>query len=442
MRETHTAQTSIFQTTTDHEIAYELKRLSDWLDAHPELLDLIAADFQSGGGSSCGRRGMTLESVLRCAILKQYRQVDYRTLAFYLRDSVSFIEFARLDSRRPPSKSTLQALISAIRAETWEALQRCLLMEARAQGVESGDVVRVDATVTESAILSPCDSGLLYDAVRVMVRLLKEAQGLGDVTFHNHQRKAKRRRVAILYARSNARRRPLYGALLDVTRDTLAYLDDAHKVLENQCDAEAWCAKARYYRALIVQVIAQTQRRVIEGEQVPVADKIVSLFEPHTDILVKGQREVQYGHKLTLSSGASGLALDVIVEHGNPADSGCLMPLLQRHIHHYGEAPRELVADGGYASAANVADAQSLGVTHVAFHKPVGLTIEAMTGDRWLYNKLRRFRAGIEAMISYLKRCFGLSRCNWKGLDHFKAYVHSAVFTHNLVVLTRRLAPD
>jgi IS5 family transposase len=416
--------------------------MSDWLDAHPELLDLIASDLQCGGGSKCGRCGMTLESILRCAILKQYRQVDYRTLAFYLRDSVSFIEFARLDSRRPPSKSTLQALISAIRAETWEALQRCLLMEARAQGVESGDVVRVDATVTESAILSPCDSGLLYDAVRVMVRLLKEAQGLGDVTFHNHQRKAKRRRVAILYARSNARRRPLYGALLDVTRDTLAYLDDAHKVLENQCDAEAWCAKARYYRALIVQVIAQTQRRVIEGEQVPVADKIVSLFEPHTDILVKGQREVQYGHKLTLSSGASGLALDVIVEHGNPADSGCLMPLLQRHIHHYGEAPRELVADGGYASAANVADAQSLGVTHVAFHKPVGLTIEAMTGDRWLYNKLRRFRAGIEAMISYLKRCFGLSRCNWKGLDHFKAYVHSAVFTHNLVVLTRRLAPD
>jgi len=198
----------------------------------------------------------------------------------------------------------------------------------------------------------------------------------------------------------------------------------------------------QHYRPLIVQVIAQTQRRVIEGERLPVADKIVSLFEPHTDIIVKGQREVQYAHKLTLASGASGLALDVIIEDGNPADSGCLMPVLQRHIHHYGEAPCELVADGGYASAANVADAKSLGVTHVAFHKPVGLSIEAMTGDRWLYNKLRRFRAGIEAMISYLKRCFGLSRCNWKGLDHFKAYVHSAVFTNNLVVLTRRLAPD
>jgi IS5 family transposase len=97
MRETHTAQASIFQTTTDHEIAYELKRMSDWLDGHPELLDRICEDFQSGGGSRRGRRGMTFESILRCAILKQYRQVDYRTLAFYLRDSVSFIEFARLE---------------------------------------------------------------------------------------------------------------------------------------------------------------------------------------------------------------------------------------------------------------------------------------------------------------------------------------------------------
>ena len=441
MRETHTAQASIFHTATDHEIAHELKRISDWLDGHPELLDRVAEDLQSGGGSARGRSGMTIDSILRCAILKQYRQVDYRTLAFYLRDSVSFVEFARLDCRQAPSKSTLQALISAIRATTWEALQQCLLADARARGVESGDVIRVDATATDTAILAPCDSGLLYDAVRVMVRLLKQARCHGEVVFHNHQRKAKRRRVAIMYARTNVQRRPLYAALLRVTLDTLAYLDDAHKVLEKQLDAQIWCAKVQRIRPLIMQVIAQTQRRVIDGERVPAADKIVSLFEPHTDIIVKGQREVQYGHKLTLSSGASGLVLDVIVEDGNPADSVCLMPLLQRHITHYGQAPHDLAADGGYASAANLADAKSLGVAHVAFHKRVGLTVEAMTGDRWLYNKLRRFRAGIEAMISYLKRCFGLSRCNWKGLDHFKAYVHSAVFTHNLVVLTQRLAP-
>lgn len=441
MRETRTAQQSIFQSSTDHEIAHELRRISDWLDAHPELFDLVAQDLCNRGGSRRGRIGMSIDTVVRCALLKQYRQVDYRTLAFYLRDSVSFIEFARLDAGCAPSKSTLQALISAIQAPTWEALQRCLLADAYAQGIESGEVIRVDATVTDSAILEPSDSGLLCDCVRVMVRLLKLAARCDDrVIFHNHLRKAKRRRMAIMNARTNERRRPLYETLLGVTLDTLGYLDGAYKAVKNQSDMKAWRSEVDHYRPLILNVIEQTQRRVIDGERVPAGDKIVSLFEPHTDIIVKGGRDVQYGHKLTLSSGASGLVLNVIVEDGNPPDQICLLPLLQRHIVHYGQPPRDLAADGGYATAANLAEAKALGVKHVAFHKRVGLTVEAMTGDRWLYNKLRNFRAGIEAVISYLKRCFGLSRCNWKGLDHFKAYVHSAVFTHNLVVLNRRLS--
>ena len=224
-----------------------------------------------------------------------------------------------------------------------------------------------------------------------------------------------------------------------MTLDTLGYLEEVYKVLQKQSDTQAWQARVDGYRPLILQVIAQTQRRIIDGERVPAGDKIFSLFEPHTDLIVKGGRDVRYGHKLTLSSGASGLVLDVIVEGGNPADSVCLIPLLERHIACYGQPPRDLAADGGYASAKNLADAKDLGVTHVAFHKRVGLSVEAMTGDQWLYRKLRNFRAGIEAIISYLKRCFGLGRCNWKGLDHFKAYVQSAVFTHNLLVLTQRL---
>ena len=155
MRETRTAQRSIFQIETDHEIARELKRMSDWLDKHSQLLERVGEDIQSRGGSRRGRSGLTLDAVLRCAILKQYRQVDYRTLAFYLRDSVSFIEFARVDRCRPPSKSTLQALISAIRPTTWQALDRCLLASADTSGIDRGEVIRVDATVTDSAILAP-----------------------------------------------------------------------------------------------------------------------------------------------------------------------------------------------------------------------------------------------------------------------------------------------
>ncbi len=439
MRETRTAQQSIFQSLTDHEIARELNRMSLWLDSHPEMLDLVANDIRSRLGSPRGRRGLSMDSILRCAILKQYRQVDYRTLAFYLKDSVSFQLFARVQAGKVPEKSTLQRLISGINASTWEALQCCLLADAKAQDVERGEVIRVDATATDTAILEPSDSGLLYDSVRVMVRLLKAAQKLGDVAFHNHKRQAKRRRHAIMNARTNDRRRPLYENLLKVTLNTLRYLDEAYKTLEKQSDTQVWRTDVAHYRPLIMQVIAQTQRRVINGERVPAEDKIFSLFESHTDIIVKGQRSVQYGHKLTLSSGVSGLVLDVFVEDGNPADSGCLIPLLERHKARYGRPPHQLAADGGYASAANLNDAKDMGVKHVAFHKRVGLSVEAMTGDVWLYRKLRNFRAGIEAIISYLKRCFGLGRCNWKGLEHFKAYVQSAVFTHNLVVLTQRL---
>ncbi|MGK0224938.1 MAG: IS5 family transposase [Limisphaerales bacterium] len=440
MRESRTAQQSIFHSATDHEIADELRGMSKWLDEHPELLDLVACDIGYRGGSKQGRSGMTIDSVLRCAILKQYRQVDYRSLAFYLRDSASFIEFARFESGRRPSKSSLQGLISAIRASTWEALQRCLREDAAQHNIESGEVIRIDATVTDMAILEPADSGLLYDAVRVMVRLLKSARSFGEVTFHNHQRLAKRRRHAIFNARRNDRRRPLYKDLLKTTIDTLGYLDNTYKTLQKQPHSRTWRDKVDHYRPLILKVIQQTQRRVIDGERVPVEDKIVSLFEAHTDIIVKGQREVQYGHKLTLSAGQSGLVLDTVVETGNPSDQVCFVAMLHRHIDHFGAPPKAVAADGGYSSQANLDRANALGVKHVAFHKRVGLSVEAMTGDRWLYNKLRNFRAGIEAIISYLKRCFGLSRCNWKGLDHFKAYVHSAVFTHNLVILTRRLA--
>lgn len=440
MRETRTAQQSIFHPRTDHEIAHELSDMSDWLDSQTALLDRVGQNIRQTDRSTFGRSGLTIDSILRCALLKHYRQVDFRTLSFYLKDSVSFRGFARLNETQAPSKTTLHRLISAIQPQTWEALNQLLLESARAHGIEAGDVVRIDATATDAAILEPSDSGLLFDAVRVMVRLLKQARKRSvQVQFSNPQRKAKKRRHAILNARTNDRRRPLYVELLTITLDTLAALDKAYKVLQKQKHTSAWLAQVDHYKPLIQQVISQAQRRVLNGESVPAQDKIVSLFEPHTDIIIKGNRDVQYGHKLTLTGGRSGLVLDVVVESGNPADTTCVVPMLMRHAEHYGHMPDMLAADGGYASQDNLTQAKALGVKHVAFHKRRGLSVEAMTGDQWLYRKLRNFRAGIESVISCLKRTFGLSRCNWKGLEHFKAYVQGAVFTYNLRALSRQL---
>ena len=117
------------------------------------------------------------------------------------------------------------------------------------------------------------------------------------------------------------------------------------------------------------------------------------------------------------------MVLDAVIERGNPADSLRLIPMLERHAELYGEAPAQVACDGGYASKANLRDAKVLGVGDMAFHKKRGLDPLEMASSAGVYGRLRRFRAGMEAAISYLKRCFGLRRCNWRSLEHFRAYV-------------------
>src|SRR5215470_3463203 len=177
--------------------------------------------------------------------------------------------------------------------------------------------------------------------------------------------------------------------------------------------------------------------RVFDGEAVPAGEKLVSLFEPHADIILKGGRQVQYGHKLNLAAGRSGLILDVVIEDGNPTDRERFLPMLDRHIARTGAAPRQTAADGGYASHANLAAAKNRGVIDVAFHKKCGIAVADMVKSPWVYRRLRNFRAGIEAAISCFKRAYGAARCTWRGLEHFKAYIWSAVVAHNLVLFAR-----
>ena len=132
MRQERTVQASIFDVFAGHEIGRELKAMSEWLDAHRALLGLVAEDLRRDGVRATGRQGLPAEAVLRCALLKQYRQLSYEELAFHLEDSASFRAFARLPWGWSPKKSVLQKTISAIRAETWEAINRTLLASAQA----------------------------------------------------------------------------------------------------------------------------------------------------------------------------------------------------------------------------------------------------------------------------------------------------------------------
>ncbi len=444
MRQKCINQVSIFDLFSDHEIGRELKAMSARLDQHRDVLDWVAADLRLKDVDDSGRHGLPAESVVRCALLKQYRQLSYLELAFHLSDSASFQAFARLPATLFPKKSVLQKTISRIQPATWERINQRLLADAKQEKVEPGKVVRIDSTVTETTIHAPTDSTLLWDSVRVMVRLLQEAKamlGAPAMRFCNHRRLAKKRARAIVYTRGKDKKARLYRDLIKATTNTLDYLDQARITLTakpiGSLQSELWLAQVAYYTPLVKQVIDQTQRRVFQGESVPASEKIFSIFETHTDIIVKGSRDVQYGHKLNLSSGKSGLILDIVVEAGNPTDTDRLLPMLDRHIENYGRAPRQLAVDGGYASKDNLAEAKARGVEDVAFHKKRGMCIEDMVKSHWVYRRLRNFRAGIEAGISCLKRAYGLTRCPWKGLVHFKSFIWSSVVAHNLALLAR-----
>lgn len=250
--------------------------------------------------------------------------------------------------------------------------------------------------------------------------------------------------MAVCNARSQKQRIGPYKDLLRVTRETIQYAEQALPRLRREVGPMAGLAHRlaedlAHYVPLLRQIIAQTERRVLKGESVPASEKLVSLFEPHTDIIRKDRRDTYYGHKVTLTGGASGLILDWVVEDGNPPDSTLLIRMLERHAEHYGQVPEQAALDGGFASKDNLAAAKELGVINVAFAKKRGLAVEDMVQNSWIYKKLRDFRAGIEGIISFLKRVFGLRRCTWKGATSFAGYVGASIVSANLLILARHL---
>jgi transposase, IS5 family len=434
-------QFSLNQPWIAHPHAKELEAISGILDANPAMAEAVAADLVLGvKNPETGSRGMSGDQVLRVLILKQMKGFSYEELHFHLMDSATYRTFCRFGLlEEVPGRSTLAENVKKVRPETLEQVNRHLLAHARAAGVEKGRKVRVDATVVETNIHKPTDSSLLYDGVALLARLLGEARDVcGYARWSNHTRRAKRRALAVQNARTAAKREEAYRDLLKVSRKTLGYTEGALEALASAGSAAAKLRAQIEAAALWLQaVIDQTERRVLRGETVPTEKKIVSFFEPHTDIIIKDRRQTYYGHKVTLTGGASGLILDLVIESGNPADSTRVVPMLERQREIYGRVPRQASFDGGYASKANVMEAKALGVKDVCFSKKRGLEITEMVKSTWVYRRLRDFRAGIEGMISYLKRAFGLDRCTWKGQLSFGSYVWGSVVSANLLTLAR-----
>jgi len=447
MRKISIAQRSLFDHAIDTLLSLfkpnrQLKAMDAIIKENPEIVKAVHADLTKEV-SATGRNGISAERVLRTAILKQLKGYSYRELSDQVHGSVPFRWFTRFYSDEIPHFTALQKSIKSMGENTWRTINDLLVHYAKVKKIEKGNDLRMDTTVIETNIIYPVDARLLWDSVRVLTRIMEACIHLlpeRTFNFAKRTKRSKRLCYAIVMAKgpqAQRRRTKLYRELLKVTQEVvnMAKVCGEQLLTSTHPHAHTLAVALDHYLTLAAKVIDQCERRVLKGEQVPSSEKIVSLFEDHTDIIKRGKSHTpaEYGHKVLFTTGKSGLITQYEIFRGNPSDSGMLPEVVFTHHLQYGEVPQSLSGDRRFFSAANEYTAYSSGVKHVCISKPGyrSRVRRALEREPW-FKKLKRFRAGIEGIISTLMRSFGLSRCLWKGWEPFRSYVGLGVVTFNL----------
>ena len=420
----------------------ELKAMDKIIAANPEIVETVQADL-NGGLKAHGRRGMSAERVLRSAILKQRKGYSYRSLRDHINESVAYRWFTRFFSDDVPHFTKFHEAIKAISSDTWQKINDILVQYAKDNKVEDGKYLRTDTTVVETNIPYPIDARLLWDSIRVLTRIMEACREILPeliFSFAKRTRRAKKRCYAIVMAKgpkAQQIRQRHYKDLLKVAHEVLRMAQKCHEQLQRSpaLEALALCADLEHYLALARKAIDQCERRLFKGEKVPATEKIVSIFEEHTDIIKRGKKQspTEFGHKVLIGTGKSGFITQYEIFRGNPSDESMLADILVRHVEQYGKAPQTLSGDRRFFSSENEKLAYGNGVKKVCISKP-GYRSKArrqLEKERWFKQALR-FRAGIEGIISALMRSYGLKRCLWKGWESFQSYVGLSVVTFNL----------
>jgi IS5 family transposase len=429
-----------------------MQALSDFIDQQHTLLDLVHQDLVRGlKNPETGRGAMNASQVLRSFVLRRVKNWDLRELRERIADGYSLRRFTTFYSEPVPSHRAFHRAFKRLSPQTLRRLNEVVVQAAVELGVEDGKKLRVDTTVVQTDIHHPSDSSLLWDAVRVITRGVKKlGQVLPEVTrdFHDRSRRAHRRSVEISRMEKADRPRQQkrkYRDLVKVTEQTIA---QARQVVDRAAQVKVvdlfTAEKIQVLREEVVRfcelglrVIEQTRRRVFDGENVPVAEKIFSLFETHTDLIKRGKviTPVEFGHKVFVAESARGLITDYRVLSGNPADDQQVAPSLKHHKQMFGAAPELYSADRGFHSLENVKSCEQAGVQTVCLPQRGGQkTAERHAVEHsTTFKRGQRFRAGIEGRISVLMRGRGMKRCPDEGLESFEVFVGAAVLANNLL---------
>jgi IS5 family transposase len=396
------------------------------------------------------------ESILRLALVQQIEELSFREVIVRTDDSAMLRFFCHFYDDRMPSHSTYATLVNLIRPETWKKLNELLVRFAREKRGFRGKQLRVDTTAVETDVHFPTDSSLLWDGVRVLSRLIKQARRLdAELVGQGRLRIKNARRLAQQIARGGknqhkARQRSWYRDLIAATERVVAWAEeivrkiragavgvkDPLKGLALQGVAEAM----EVYLPRVGQCIWQARRRVLEEQPVPNAEKLFSIFEPHTELLMRGKagKKLEFGHMVELCQIEGGLITSYTVHAQRPAEAPLLAPAVAWHEKVFGRVPQRCAGDKGFYSAAAVAAVSAQGVAEVCVPKKGrrNAAEEQREKSRW-FKAGQAFRAGIEGTISVLKRAYGLTRCLREGWRRFQSWVGAGVWAHNLVLLAR-----
>jgi len=385
-----------------------------------------------------GRLGTPAAVVLRMLVLKHLYDWSFDECEREVRGSLVYRAFCRIDGERVPDAKTLIRLARLLDERVLKDVLARLVALGRERRLIRGRRLRLDTTVVETNIHYPTDATLLADGVRILTRGLRRigervrerTRSVARRVFEIAQRsrRAGTRVSPAVREQSKAKMKILYQGLLRITRTVVRQAEAALTRARSRPDA----ARLPATIALVRQVLAQTRARVLRGDT-HYPGKVVSLFEPHTEIIRKGKlaRPTEFGRRVTIRDAQAQFITDYVVCESRQPERTLWEPALDRHITLFGHAPHLAVADGGFASRANERAAQDRGVRHVVLPR------QPHEKRSRIARAALRWRTGSEGRISALKRRHGLRRCRYRGENGMQRWIGLGIIANDLLVLGR-----
>jgi transposase, IS5 family len=407
------------------------------------------------------RATFTSDQLLRAILVMEIEGLPYREAAVRIDDSHFLRRFVRVYDGPMMDYTLLCKAYKAVSPEAWKQMNEALGRYAIGKSLIKGEVLRADTTACETNIHFPTDATLLWDGYRTLSRLISavreydpDAVGIG----RTQNRRVKRSMLRIVRKRNNTEgrsqelRRP-YSALLAHVRRIL----DWSQVVQDRVGERKTSGRYDFHVALVLsglvqemkdyagpieQVLDQASRRVLLGEVVPNSEKLFSIFEPHTELLIRGKagKQIEFGHMILIQEVENKFISGYDAFRWKPTDASLVDPILRSHQDTFGHLPRSFTADKGFYESMSKLQELERRIPHLSIAKKGKRTEEERDREhRPLFRALQRFRAGIEGTISALKRAFKMSRCLYRSFRTYCGSIGAHVLAHNLVVVARLL---